>query len=303
MRTLFRLPVGARNPVFLVGAALATAMAALFVVFVLLDLLGLLTNPYAGLLVFVAMPVLFVAGLLLIPFGAWLTARAVAARPTTRRNGRSSTCATPATATVAVGVLALTLVNIVIVSIAAYGGVHYMESAAFCGQVCHTTMEPQAVAHQAWPHARVWRAPSATSALAPARSSRPSWRARGSCSQVMTNRVPKPVPPPVGLDSGRRRRPASSATRRRRRHGDELRVLREYASDEANTEIDHDAAAARRADRVRPASIGTSAWTSSIRRADRHQGDDSGRARARIATGRPRVRPRATARDHRATGR
>ena len=70
-----RLPVGARNPVFLVGAALATATAALFVVFLLLDLLGLLTNPYAGLLVFVTIPVLFVVELLLMPFGAWLTRR------------------------------------------------------------------------------------------------------------------------------------------------------------------------------------------------------------------------------------
>ena len=52
-------------------------------------------------------------------------------------------------------VFVLTIVNIVIVSLGAYGGIHYMESVDFCGQVCHTVMEPQAVAHEAWPHAKV----------------------------------------------------------------------------------------------------------------------------------------------------
>ena len=41
------------------------------------------------------------------------------------------------------GVVLLTAVNLLIVSMAADGGVHYMESSEFCGQVCHTTMEPE----------------------------------------------------------------------------------------------------------------------------------------------------------------
>jgi hypothetical protein len=31
----------------------------------------------------------------------------------------------------------MTLANIVIVSLAAYRGIEYMDSAQFCGQVCH----------------------------------------------------------------------------------------------------------------------------------------------------------------------
>ncbi len=49
----------------------------------------------------------------------------------------------------------LTVVNILIVSLAAYGGVHYMDSSEFCGEVCHTTMEPEYVAYKVWPHAKV----------------------------------------------------------------------------------------------------------------------------------------------------
>jgi hypothetical protein len=153
MRT-FRLPVAARNPLSLAGMAIATAMALLFLILFILQLFGYLTNPYIGLLVFVAVPACFVLGLLLIPIGALWTRRrhrGVAAPPDWpvidlgNRHQR----------TVFVGVLALTIVNVVIVSLAAYGGVHYMESTRFCGQTCHTTMEPQAVAHAVWPHARV----------------------------------------------------------------------------------------------------------------------------------------------------
>ena len=69
MRTIIRLPAAARNPVSLVGAALATAMAVLFLVLFLLQLLGYLTNPYMGLLVFISVPALFILGLLAIRHG------------------------------------------------------------------------------------------------------------------------------------------------------------------------------------------------------------------------------------------
>ena len=47
--------------------------------------LGLFKNPYAGLVVFVGLPALFVLGLLLIPLGMWLQQRKLRAAP---RRGR-----------------------------------------------------------------------------------------------------------------------------------------------------------------------------------------------------------------------
>jgi hypothetical protein len=38
---------------------------------------------------------------------------------------------------------------------AAYKGVEYMDSVAFCGQVCHTVMQPEFVAHEVGSHANV----------------------------------------------------------------------------------------------------------------------------------------------------
>ena len=101
-------------------------------------------------------------------------------------------------AATALAVIALTAVNVVIVAFATYGGVHAMESNAFCGQVCHTTMEPQATAHAVWPHAEV----SCTSChVGPGAGSFVEAKMAGTRQllHVMTNRVPRPVPPPSEL--------------------------------------------------------------------------------------------------------
>ncbi|MBI4264370.1 MAG: NapC/NirT family cytochrome c [Acidobacteria bacterium] len=232
MRSLIRLPAAARNLVSLVGAAMATAMAVLFLVLLLLDLLGYVTNPYIGLLVFVTVPVLFVAGLLLIPAGIWWDGRRRAPGEAPDwpvidlRNARQRS--------VAVGVLALTIVNLVIVSMAAYGGVHYMESSEFCGQVCHTTMEPEYAAYQAWPHAQV----ACTAChVGPGAGALAESKLAGTRQllQVATGRVARPVPSPV-----RTMRPARETCEQchwpEKFHGDRTRTIREYASDEANTE-------------------------------------------------------------------
>jgi nitrate/TMAO reductase-like tetraheme cytochrome c subunit len=226
------LPTAARNPLSLVGVAIATTMATLFLVLLLLELLGYLTNPYLGLVVFVTVPAIFLVGLLLIPIGAWWARR--------RASGGAPPewpvidLRQPRQQSIAVAVLVLTVVNLVIVTMAAYGGVHYMESASFCGQVCHTTMEPQYVAHQAWPHARV----ACTEChIGPGASAFVEAKMAGTRQllQVMTNRVPRPVPPPDRLIQ-----PAvatcggchSPDTLR----GDTIRVLREYADDESSSE-------------------------------------------------------------------
>lgn len=233
MRTPIRLPGAARNPVSLVGMAVATATAVLFVVLFALEMLGYLTNPYLGLLIFVAVPVVFVVGLLLIPLGAWWTNR--------RRDPSAPPPDWPVvdfrsvhTRRVAFAVLALTLVNLVIVSLAAYGGVHYMESAAFCAQTCHTTMEPQAVAHAAWPHANV----ACTQChVGPGADAFVQAKLAGTRQllHLVTGRVPKPVPPPEALIQ-----PASATCGTchsgRMRQGERIRLERAYLADEASTE-------------------------------------------------------------------
>jgi hypothetical protein len=229
---LIRLPDAARNPVSIFGMAVATAAAVVFLALLTLELAGYLTNPYIGLLVFVAVPAMFLAGLLLIPIGAWWAARrrrrGVAAPEWPVIDLRDSR-----QRRILAGVAALTIVNIAIVSMGAYGGVHYMESEAFCGRVCHV-MEPQAIAHQAWPHANV---ACAQCHVGPGAGAYVEGKLAGTRQlfHVVTDRVPRPVPPPNRLIQ-----PAAVTCAQCHspsvRIGDTLRVIRDYGSDEANTE-------------------------------------------------------------------
>jgi nitrate/TMAO reductase-like tetraheme cytochrome c subunit len=228
-----QLPSAVRNPVSLLGIGLATTMAVLFLVLLLLEGVGAIENPYIGLLVFVTVPVLFVVGLLLIPLGTWWSARHRRLHPE-RSEWPTIDLRNPQHRRVTVAVLALTLVNVVIVSIAAGGAVHYMDSSQFCGQVCHTTMEPEYAAYQVWPHARV---ACAECHVGPGAGALVQAKLAGTRQlyHVLTNQVPTPVPPPEQLI-----RPARDTCERchwpEKFHGDKLRVIREFANDEKSTE-------------------------------------------------------------------
>jgi nitrate/TMAO reductase-like tetraheme cytochrome c subunit len=231
VRTPFRLPPAARNPVSLLGIAIATAMAWVFLALFALDLLGYLNNPYIGLVLFVAIPAAFIAGLLLIPIGVRRTRRRA---PGVVPDWPVLDLRDPHQRSVITTVLALTFVNVLIVSIAAYGGIHYMETIPFCGTVCHTTMEPEYVAHQRGPHAQIecvqCHVGPGTGALVESKLA-----GTRQLFEVVTNRVPRPVPPPPALIS-----PAQDTCERchwpERFIGDRTRVIREFGNDEKNTE-------------------------------------------------------------------
>ena len=227
------LPSATRNPISLIGLAVSTAMAIVFVGLFVLDALGQVSNPYFGLLLFVAVPAIFVAGMLLIPIGVWRQHRRV-------RAGRTADewpvidLRLPRTRSVIFGVAVLTCVNLLIVSLAAYGTVHHMETAEFCGSTCHTTMEPEWKAYQVFPHSQVTCVschvgPGAGALIeSKVAGTRQLW-------QLFTNNVPTPVPAPV-----RTMRPARETCQTchwsEKRHGEKLRAVHEYADDEGSTE-------------------------------------------------------------------
>jgi nitrate/TMAO reductase-like tetraheme cytochrome c subunit len=228
-----KLPSAARNPVSLVGIAIATAMAWVFLALFALYLLGFLENPYIGLVLFVVIPAAFMAGLLLIPIGIRRTRRRT---PGVEPEWPVLDLRDPHQRSVVVAVLTLTFVNVLIVTIAAYGGVHYMETVAFCGTVCHTTMEPEYVAHRRGAHAQIecvqchvgpGAGPLVQSKLAGTRQ----------LFEVVTNRVPRPVPPPPELISPARAT-CESCHWPERFIGDRTKVIREFGNDEKNTESD-----------------------------------------------------------------
>lgn len=108
-------------------------------------------NPYFGILAFLILPAVFLAGLVLIPLGIAIQ----------RRRGQSPAKALPLTSAnpewmKLVRFLAVaTVLNIAIASYAAFGAVSYMESNSFCGKACHVVMAPEHTALAFGPHAQV----------------------------------------------------------------------------------------------------------------------------------------------------
>jgi hypothetical protein len=153
-----------RSPLSVAGMVITTGSAVVFLVVLFADLFGLHTNPYLGIVFFLVLPALFVIGLFLIPIGVWVERRRRAAgKPPSAVHWPQCDLNDPTQRRTAVVVFLLTMANIVIVSLGAYSGVEYMDSVRFCGQVCHTPMQPEF---------------GVTSDRAPHRSRKPSSRGR-----------------------------------------------------------------------------------------------------------------------------
>ena len=224
-----------RSPISVAGMMLTTVSAALFLVVFLADLFGLHTNPYLGIVFFLVLPAVFVLGLVLIPLGAWVERRRRAA-------GKAPTAVywpridlnDPAQRTAAIAVFGLTIANIVIVSLGAYRGVQYMDSVGFCGQVCHTPMGPEFVAHENQPHARV---KCVECHVGPGASSFAKAKLAGTrrVLAVALGTYPRPIVAAADklLSAGDT---CEQCHWSEQFHGDKVRRIVEYANDEKNTE-------------------------------------------------------------------
>ncbi len=134
------------NLISRIGAILTTFSFLTMVSFFLLGAFGLLTGPYIGMVTFLILPSFFVAGLSMIPLGLFVHRKHLAERMQLVREQ-------PLSLLRSVGFL--TTVNIIVVGVATYQGLHYMDSTEFCGTVCHTVMSPQYESYLTSPHARV----------------------------------------------------------------------------------------------------------------------------------------------------
>jgi hypothetical protein len=146
----------AYNFISLTGLVLAVTGAGLITVFLAMELITGVTNPYTGLLVYFAFPGMLVVGLLLIPIGILRerNRKTVAERldlppyPVLDLNESHNRH-------MLVFFIVATVVFLLIITVAAIKGYEYTESAAFCGKLCHTVMEPEYTAWSNSPHARV----------------------------------------------------------------------------------------------------------------------------------------------------
>src|SRR5436190_2050629 len=113
-----------RSPISVIGMVQTTISAVLFLVVFFADLFGLHADPYIGIVFFLLLRACFILGLTLIPLGAWVERRRRhAGKPPSDVRWPIIDLNDPIHRRRAVLLFALTMANIVIVSLAAYRGV------------------------------------------------------------------------------------------------------------------------------------------------------------------------------------
>jgi hypothetical protein len=188
-------------------------------------------NPYIGIVVFVVVPILFVAGLLLVPLGIYLARRRI------HDSLGGEATIEPGVAWRRLGLFfgVTALVNALVVSLVTYRAVHQMETVQFCGQTCHV-MTPQAMAHPVSAHARL-----ACVECHVGEGARGWFESKAAGTrqlfEVAFDSYPRPVPSP--LASGRlvpTRETCEHCHNPEQFAPARLRVISRFAEEEANTE-------------------------------------------------------------------
>lgn len=213
----------------MLGVALVT-LAGFSWLFVLpAHIRGHVENPYIGLLIFIVIPVVFFAGLLLIPIGLALAKRRIAAGFSGVEDRKA------ALRHAGIFLAAMTVVNVVIASQLSYRAVEQMETVQFCGQTCHV-MKPEFTA---------WQRPAAHQKVAcvachvePGATGFVKSKMAGTrqLEKVIFNSFPRPIE--SGLESGRLAPSADTCEECHSREsvvGPQLRIITKYKDDEANT--------------------------------------------------------------------
>jgi nitrate/TMAO reductase-like tetraheme cytochrome c subunit len=182
-----------------------------------------------GIIVFLILPILFFAGLALIPIGVYLSKRDIQKGIATEAFDRAT-----ALKRIAWFFGLTTLANFIIGTKVTYRAVEHMETPQFCGATCHT-MSPEFAAYQNSPHSRV---ECVECHVAPGAAGWISSKAAGTRQLIETvfNTYTRPIP--SALESNRlvpSRETCENCHWPQQFAGVRLRVFNKYADDEANT--------------------------------------------------------------------
>jgi hypothetical protein len=242
MWRFYRLFVGiiTCHPVSKIGGYLATFGTISGLIYTVGTLLYHVESPYIGIIFVAVVPPSFLGGLLLIPVGVYLKFRkqqrenpSLAGKPLGKILQNLSGDEDVRNRII-IFVL-FTAVNVALIIVIFIGSLEFMDSAAFCGQLCHSVMAPEYAAYQRSPHARV----SCVSChIGPGAS----WFVRSKISglrqvyAVMAKSYSRPIPTPI-----EHLRPARDTCEEchwpEKFHSDKLKIITHYADDRENTKI------------------------------------------------------------------
>lgn len=229
-----RPPRLTRNLISLLGMAVVVASLASILFLYLTETLSTKSNPYLGIFTYIVFPGFLIFGLLIIALGSILERRR-------RRKLSSEEMALypridlndPRRRRALFTFVGVSFVFIFVSALGSYRAYEYTDSVTFCGQLCHEVMNPEFVAYQASPHARVRCVDCHVGPGA-------DWYVRSKLSglyqvySVMFKKYPKPIPTPV-----HDLRPAQQTCEQchwpEKFFGAQLKVFNRYGYDEANT--------------------------------------------------------------------
>ncbi|MGA3015554.1 MAG: cytochrome C [Bryobacteraceae bacterium] len=221
------------NWISLAGVVVVTTTVVFWLFLLPVTLKGEATSPYIGILVFLGLPAPFFAGLIMIPLGIWLKRRREGISGIYPPDFPPLTWHSFELRKLVYFFGAATVVNLAIASQVSYGAVNYMDSVTFCGETCHTVMQPEFTAYGNSPHSRVecvkchigpgagWFVKSKLSGV-------------GQVFAVTFHTYPEPIPTPV--TNLRPARETCEQCHWPQKYGeDRLTVISKYADDETNT--------------------------------------------------------------------
>jgi nitrate/TMAO reductase-like tetraheme cytochrome c subunit len=228
-----RLPQSYYNRISIAGSVIAAVALFMFIFLYTISSLSGASKAYAGVVIFMAIPVFIIFGLLLIPVGM-----VIEARRRRRAAGRPPRhlvldLNVPANRRAWFLFLAGTLVFLFLSALGSYHAYNFTDSVMFCGRLCHSVMKPEYTTYLVSPHARVRCAECHVGEGA-------SWYVKSKLSGLyqvyatLSRTYPRPIPSPIT-----NLRPARETCERchwpQKVYGEQQRLKIHYLPDEANT--------------------------------------------------------------------
>ena len=142
-----------RNPISLLGLAVTVVALANILFLFIIDVISTKSGPYVGILGIWSMPAFLIAGLFLVAFGFWRE----------RKKKIVESANTPKYPRIDLndphqrGLIAFfgtfMMVFVLMSAVGSYKAYEFTDSVKFCGQLCHSVMNPEFTAYRDSPHA------------------------------------------------------------------------------------------------------------------------------------------------------
>ncbi|NIA25842.1 MAG: hypothetical protein GWP04_09790 [Gammaproteobacteria bacterium] len=189
-RSLFRHPLAA------VGGALIVAGMLGFAILAFVDLSSTSENPYRGIVTFIGFPSVVMLGMVLFLLAIRIQVVKARRRGEHIRFNLRFEASNPRYIRSLALFIVLTVLLLGTVAWGGYKGYEVTDSPSFCGEACHTVMNPQWVTYQESPHARV---ACAECHIGPGASFFVRAKIDGirQVVAVLTNSYERPIPTPV----------------------------------------------------------------------------------------------------------